>query len=162
MGGLLPFTNWVRADLPLEASQGTVSGQKQELLFTQFGINYNNLEPIFRKGSTLVWQDEAPPPPAETEGEVSPRPLGGVTLRALTLPAALILRPPPTRARAQVLGDHETFLSGPVEVPGKPGVFMRQKKVKPMRAKRSVVIVHEDIIGEAWWNEGRGKGLLSD
>ena len=104
MGGLLPFTNWVRADLPLEASQGTVSGQKQELLFTQFGINYNNLEPIFRKGSTLVWQDEAPPPPAETEGEVSPRPLGGVTLRALTLPAALISPPPHPRPRAGLRG----------------------------------------------------------
>lgn len=48
------------------------------------------------------------------------------------------------------------------EVPGKPGVFMRQRRVKPTRPKRSVVVVHEDIIGEAWWTEGRGKGLLSD
>lgn len=63
---------------------------------------------------------------------------------------------------SQVTEDHETVLSGPVEVPGKPGVFMRQKKVKPTRAKRSVVVVHEDLIGEAWWTEGRGKGALSD
>lgn len=50
--------------------QGTVSSQKQELLYSQFGINYNNLDPMFRKGSTLVWQDEAPPPPAEQERDV--------------------------------------------------------------------------------------------
>lgn len=116
---------------------GTVSGQKQELLFSQFGINYNELEPVFRKGSILVWQDDrSEPVPAgaaedKVEDEVEKDEAGEV----------------PEERR---------------EVPGKPGVFMRQRKVKQPRVSRSVVVVHEDLIGEAWWTTGRGKGLLSD
>lgn len=37
-----------------EHLRGTVSSDKNELLFTEFGINYNNLSPIFRKGTTLL------------------------------------------------------------------------------------------------------------
>ncbi|SPO20051.1 related to THG1 - protein required for tRNA-His guanylylation at 5` end [Ustilago trichophora] len=33
----------------------TVSADKHEILHSQFGINYDTLESIFRKGSTLVW-----------------------------------------------------------------------------------------------------------
>ncbi len=36
-------------------TQGTVSSDKNELLFSQFGINYNNIPAIFRKGSILIW-----------------------------------------------------------------------------------------------------------
>ena len=35
--------------------QGTVAKDKNELLFSQFSINYNNLPQIFRKGSILIW-----------------------------------------------------------------------------------------------------------
>ncbi|KAL7338938.1 tRNAHis guanylyltransferase-domain-containing protein [Rhodotorula toruloides] len=48
---------------PVEAEQelsGTISSQKQEILFSQFGINYNNLEPMYRKGSLVIWE-EGPP-----------------------------------------------------------------------------------------------------
>ena len=41
--------------LSLSLSQGTVSADKNELLFSQFGINYNNLPEIYRKGSVLIW-----------------------------------------------------------------------------------------------------------
>ena len=43
---------------PTEAEKklnGTLSGDKNELLFTQFDVNYNDLPAIFRKGSTLIW-----------------------------------------------------------------------------------------------------------
>lgn len=33
----------------------TVSGEKNELLFSQFGINYNNEPEVFRKGTSLIW-----------------------------------------------------------------------------------------------------------
>ena len=36
--------------------QGTVSSDKNELLFSEFGINYNTLPQIFRKGTVLLWQ----------------------------------------------------------------------------------------------------------
>ncbi|KAI8973236.1 Thg1 C terminal domain-containing protein [Mycotypha africana] len=33
---------------------GTFAKDKNEILFTEFGINYNNIEPIYRKGSTII------------------------------------------------------------------------------------------------------------
>eukprot|EP01027_Heterolobosea_sp_BB2_P017948 GEZU01025363.1.p1 GENE.GEZU01025363.1~~GEZU01025363.1.p1 ORF type:complete len:227 (+),score=31.98 GEZU01025363.1:44-724(+) len=33
---------------------GTFSKDKHELLFSRFGINYNNIDPIYRKGTVLV------------------------------------------------------------------------------------------------------------
>ncbi|KAI7904681.1 tRNA-histidine guanylyltransferase 1 [Cokeromyces recurvatus] len=34
--------------------RGTFSKDKHEILFTQFSINYNNIEPIYKKGSTII------------------------------------------------------------------------------------------------------------
>ena len=34
--------------------QGTLSGDKNELLFSEFGTNYNNLPEKYRKGSLLI------------------------------------------------------------------------------------------------------------
>lgn len=35
--------------------KGTVSAEKHEIMFQQFGINYDKLPAFFRKGTTLVW-----------------------------------------------------------------------------------------------------------
>ncbi|CAD6225336.1 GSCOCG00005627001-RA-CDS [Cotesia congregata] len=37
-----------------EKLKGTVSSQKNDLLFDSFGINYNNELPIYRKGTTII------------------------------------------------------------------------------------------------------------
>lgn len=37
-------------------TQGTVSADKNEILFKRFGINYNNEEEIYKKGSVLYRQ----------------------------------------------------------------------------------------------------------
>ena len=45
---------------PIEAEnqlKGTLSEQKNELLFTGFGVNYNNLPQMYRKGSILYKKD---------------------------------------------------------------------------------------------------------
>ena len=34
--------------------QGTVSGDKNELLFSKYGINYNNLPQLYRKGTVII------------------------------------------------------------------------------------------------------------
>lgn len=34
--------------------QRTTAGQKNEILFSEFGINYNNENPMFRKGSVII------------------------------------------------------------------------------------------------------------
>jgi hypothetical protein len=40
----------------LKPSQGTVSSQKHELLFSRFGVTYAHIDERFRKGSVLVRQ----------------------------------------------------------------------------------------------------------
>lgn len=37
-------------------NQGTISSDKNEILFKRFGINYNNEEEIYKKGSVLYRQ----------------------------------------------------------------------------------------------------------
>lgn len=37
-----------------ELLRGSVSADKNEILFKEFGINYNTLPPMFRKGTILV------------------------------------------------------------------------------------------------------------
>ncbi|BGO98634.1 tRNA(His) guanylyltransferase [Rhodotorula toruloides] len=125
---------------PIEAEQelsGTVSSQKQEILFSQFGINYNNLEPMYRKGSLVIWEEEPPAEnaPASTDepstasSSASPSPASAQTANSLSIDSTL----------------------APVK--------MRQRK-KPAKPKRRLVVVHEDLISDAWWESGRGKGLL--
>jgi tRNA(His) guanylyltransferase len=36
--------------------RGTLSAEKNEILFTQFHINYSNIDERYRKGSLLVWE----------------------------------------------------------------------------------------------------------
>ena len=36
--------------------QGTVSSDKNEILFSEYNINYNNLPQMYRKGSVLLWE----------------------------------------------------------------------------------------------------------
>ena len=41
-------------DAPLTNLQGTVSSTKHEILFSRFGINYNEISQRFKKGSVIV------------------------------------------------------------------------------------------------------------
>lgn len=38
------------------SSQGTLAGDKNEILFSEFNINYNNEPLMYRKGTVLIWQ----------------------------------------------------------------------------------------------------------
>lgn len=44
-----------------ETLRGTVSGDKNELLFSQFDINYNNIESVYRKGTILFYSSSKSP-----------------------------------------------------------------------------------------------------
>ncbi|GAA5892463.1 tRNA guanylyltransferase [Sporobolomyces salmoneus] len=52
---------------------GTISSQKQEMLHTEFGINYNNESAMFKKGSLIMWET-APVGESNSNPEVSPAP----------------------------------------------------------------------------------------
>lgn len=36
--------------------QGTLAADKNEILFSEFNINYNNESAIHRKGTILIWE----------------------------------------------------------------------------------------------------------
>jgi hypothetical protein len=38
--------------------KGTLSSDKNEILFSRFNINYNNIPPVYRKGTTLIWSSQ--------------------------------------------------------------------------------------------------------
>lgn len=40
-----------------ETLKGTMSSDKNEILYKQFQINYDKLDAIFRKGTALAWDD---------------------------------------------------------------------------------------------------------
>nr|XP_045008376.1 probable tRNA(His) guanylyltransferase isoform X2 [Jaculus jaculus] len=40
-----------------ERLQGTLAADKNEILFSQFNINYNNEPLMYRKGTLLIWQE---------------------------------------------------------------------------------------------------------
>jgi tRNA(His) guanylyltransferase len=46
--------SWSKCLVTDLSRQGTVSGDKNEILFKQFGINYSTLPEHFRRGSTIV------------------------------------------------------------------------------------------------------------
>lgn len=52
-----------------KALQGTESKDKNELLFSRFDINYNNLPAMFRKGSTIVRESPSLDSAREKGGE---------------------------------------------------------------------------------------------
>ncbi|XP_038628983.1 probable tRNA(His) guanylyltransferase isoform X4 [Tachyglossus aculeatus] len=39
-----------------ERLKGTLAADKNEILFSEFNINYNNEPPMYRKGTVLIWQ----------------------------------------------------------------------------------------------------------
>lgn len=45
---------------------GTLSGDKNEILFSQFGVNYNNEPEIYRKGTVLVKKSRSARLPRKT------------------------------------------------------------------------------------------------
>ncbi|GAA5987073.1 hypothetical protein JCM10908_001015 [Rhodotorula pacifica] len=123
--------------------QGTVSSEKQELLFSRFGINYNTVDDMYKKGSIVIWETESAPPRGEEPSEQA-------------------------QDEAADNGEHDedNSSSSTAESPRPSsssipaGVKLRQRK-KPAKPKRRLVVVHEDLISDAWWEAGRGVGLLS-
>ena len=48
------LTGGMTTNAAQEKLKGTLSGEKNEILFSQFGINYNNEPAQFKKGTTII------------------------------------------------------------------------------------------------------------
>ncbi|GAA5963705.1 hypothetical protein JCM21900_004103 [Sporobolomyces salmonicolor] len=129
---------------------GTISSQKQEMLFSNFGINYNNEAAMFRKGSLIVWEEV--PPPAEESS--APETTVATSADPLT----------PSSSSTPTASDSAPLPPAPSSSTPDPSASLaaaaRRKKAAPPKPKRRLAVVHEDIIADAWWEGGRGKGML--
>jgi hypothetical protein len=131
------------------------------MLFSRFGINYNNLSPMFRKGSTLVRSD-----PAESSSsgvgaatnlsEVPPTAVAGPASAASQRALEGLLEGQDGAAPVGEGGtmDLDALEEAPrlTEVPPKAMRAKKPKKVRPFEGLTGeVVILHEDIIGDTFW-----------
>ncbi|GAA5985575.1 hypothetical protein JCM5350_007140 [Sporobolomyces pararoseus] len=128
---------------------GTISSQKQELLHTEFGINYNNELAMFRKGSLIMWETVAPPPPPPASNTTETVNSSPSTFKDTTTTGS------ESATATDASQEDLTATTEPVVVK-----HMRQRK-SPAKAKRCLVVLHEDFINDDWWELGRGKGVLA-
>ncbi|KDE03856.1 hypothetical protein MVLG_05678 [Microbotryum lychnidis-dioicae p1A1 Lamole] len=124
---------------------GTLSSEKQEMLFSRFGMNYNQEEEIFKKGSIWIWVEEE----IMVENEVQEVKIDdgkrrieemedGLDRIALNIPSSPI----------------------PSENQSRETLEEPKRRTKPTKPKRVLKLVHEDLIKEKFWTSGYGKGVL--
>ncbi|WVQ85817.1 hypothetical protein IAT38_007985 [Cryptococcus sp. DSM 104549] len=139
--------------------QGTDSKDKNELLFSQYGINYNTLPAMYRKGSILVReQGKASGPGTRPSEATPPDALPPPSSDSTPAPAPSTSQPP-----APIASNVESVAPGTVDAssteaaslqPGVPKPNKKAKKQKPyLGTEGPVVVVHEDIIRDGFWEE---------
>lgn len=146
-----------------KALQGTNSQDKNEMLFTRFGINYNNIPAYFRKGSILARVDPNPMPVA-LEADISLSPSQAISDLAPSLPTTPIPESSVDVPCADSPGrpPAEDIPYTPVEAAfsrnlkigsSRPGsAASTKRKQKPYDGiSGEIVITHEDIIRNPFW-----------
>ncbi|KAJ8588248.1 tRNAHis guanylyltransferase [Rhizopogon salebrosus TDB-379] len=128
--------------------RGTVSATKHEMLFSRFGINYNEISDRFKKGSVIVREvvepsneHEQPEPPipsarsgTEQECDESPE------RRATIDPPASIQIP------SQLTDDGDK-----TPPPGLPHRMRTDAKKKKVKLETTIEVLHCDIISDEFW-----------
>jgi len=119
--------------------QGTLSGDKNELLFSKFSINYNNLPQWHRKGSILIWEDKEEVVVEEEVEEVKE----DVTVVSSQVGGASQCQ---NESDKDKLSKREAALAK-----------VEKKDVKKLKAKASkydvILTLHEDIIRDCFWKK---------
>ncbi|KAF3096553.1 tRNA-His guanylyltransferase [Orbilia oligospora] len=122
---------------PQEAEKelmGTLAKDKNEILWSRFGVNYNNEEEMFRKGSVVyrnygaVPESSADDKPDEKEADSEPK--------------ETVVEPKPAVSSAV----------SPAEAQKGKSRSQQKREAKKL-AKAEVVIEHVDIIKDAFWEK---------
>ncbi|KAL9934816.1 hypothetical protein V8E36_006591 [Tilletia maclaganii] len=119
-----------------EELRHTISSQKHEILFSRFKINYDRLPPMFRKGTTLVWQ--AIPPASEN--------IIGSSDRDGARPPTTAVEPPPGGAITTSIPTASDSQSYPAHAA--PKKWRAAATSKPKKVLRTL---HVDIIADDFW-----------
>lgn len=120
--------------------KGTDSAAKNEMLFSKFGINYAKIEPIWRKGSVII---RLPRDIPEKEN---------------TAAVAEESKTEDVEPKVEEIGEAEAEVKGNKEKKG--GKKKEYKEPKEPRKKWDIVFVHEDVIGDAFWEKYKESLLL--
>lgn len=123
--------------------EGTVSAEKHEILHGQFGINYDRLEAMFRKGTTLVWTHAK----AQTIG-------GGVNAEEDEASDAEGGTPVLANAKDEKLR---------IKIQAKRAAKQAKKQEKKERKNLTGVLrtLHCDIIGDEFWTPAASQAEVS-
>ncbi|WVR08667.1 hypothetical protein IAU60_005725 [Kwoniella sp. DSM 27419] len=136
--------------------QGTDSKDKNEMLFSRFGINYNNLPAMYRKGSTCV---RRPIEVAAIGPEAGPSGLNGgpvtsVAKESCSAEGFDVQEPSASLDQVSVEMPTVAAKGGATAPPANQSTRVKTKKIKPYEGTEGeVVIVHEDLIGDSFWRE---------
>lgn len=154
---------------------GTLSAEKNEILFSQFGVNYNREPEIYKKGS-VIFRDLAAPTEKKKskEGDLSARAMepenvssteaavgsskttstdtetnvdDGQDTSALTPMTAPKSCPAPVKSESQIKESTKRLASSTP----KPKSKTAQLKAKKLRQRAPVVVEHIDIIQDEFW-----------
>lgn len=118
-----------------------MSEDKNELLFSRFGIKYGDLPAMFRRGSILLRERVAVP--TEEDGA------GGAGGAGAADEAEGAAKPAATAATGGDAEAHDGGGAPPAKRARKPPA----SKPKGRAAKRVISVVHEDLIGPAFWKK---------
>lgn len=122
-----------------EKLKGSLAKDKNEILFSQFGINYNNEPEMFRKGSLINRGGQGDGVGVLDRG---PDPLRLASVSGGVAGAETSAKEPREAAAASSLGPDEWDAAVPGSAAGR-------KKRK--HESTELVLSHADIMSDAWW-----------
>lgn len=129
--------------------RGTVSATKHEMLFSRFGINYNEISQRFKKGSVIVREIVAPE--SSNQGEYLEPPIllthSEVIQAHDESPERSGASDPPTN----IPPHSQSVDEGDGMPPFNPPRQKRSKAKKKTKLETTVEVLHCDIIGDEFW-----------
>ena len=124
--------------------KGTLSSDKNELLWGRFGINYNREPEMYRKGS-VVFRDLGTTPAEKSHASSRP----GLDSGVPTSPQQEHGHPPFHDQPHAVDADTDPTSAIGASQPSKT----QTEKAKKAKRKATIVVMHSDIIKDAFWDE---------
>ena len=140
-------------------TQGTVSADKNELLFSEFGVNYNDLPEIYRKGTVLVWSSSEKADTQKdhsdkrTQSSGKTRDLSQHTFQEEVNDVSKSHDPHSTSHDSNSQSHDSTAAAAAIEELSLVAVDDRSSRRSKSKVKRIVEVLHIDIIGSKFWIE---------
>lgn len=126
-----------------ELLSGTVSSDKNELLFKRFGINYATLPAMYRKGTILAWKEDDPSPTTS----VTPTPGDSKTMTPSATTTTTVAARPVGPADGNKKGWKPT-----AEEIERLRAEAKANSATATTTRRRLVTIHEDMFEASFWS----------